>query len=78
MYKIAGELTPTVFNISARTLSSHALSIFGDHSDINAARQTGFAFLASSNVQEIMDMGAIAWASTLRSRIPFLHFLMVS
>ncbi|HPD33664.1 MAG TPA: pyruvate:ferredoxin (flavodoxin) oxidoreductase, partial [Candidatus Kapabacteria bacterium] len=74
MYKIAGELTPTVFNISARTLSSHALSIFGDHSDINAARQTGFAFLASSNVQEIMDMGAIAWASTLRSRIPFLHF----
>ena len=74
MYKIAGELTPTVFNISARTLSTHALSIFGDHSDINAARQTGFALLASSTVQEIMDMGAIAWSATLRSRIPFLHF----
>jgi len=74
MYKIAGELTPTVFNISARTIATHALSIFGDHSDINAARQTGFAMLAAGSVQEVMDMETIAWASTLRSRIPFLHF----
>lgn len=74
MFKISGELTPTVFNISARTLANHALSIFGDHSDINAARQTGFAMLASNSVQEVMDLETIAWASTLRSRIPFLHF----
>ncbi|OGU60120.1 MAG: pyruvate:ferredoxin (flavodoxin) oxidoreductase [Ignavibacteria bacterium GWF2_33_9] len=74
MYKISGELTPTVFNISARTLANHALSIFGDHSDINAARQTGFAMMASNSVQEVMDLETISWASTLRSRIPFLHF----
>lgn len=74
MYKIAGELTPTVFNISARTVATHALSIFGDHSDINAARQTGFAMIASANPQEVMDLETIAWSSTLRSRIPFLHF----
>ncbi len=74
MYKIAGELTPTVFNITARTIATHALSIFGDHSDIMAARATGFAFIGSSSVQEVMDMALIAQASTLESRIPFLHF----
>ena len=74
MFKIAGELTSTVFNISARTLATHALSIFGDHSDVMAARTTGFAFLASASVQEVMDMGLIAQASTLEARIPFLHF----
>ncbi len=74
MYKIAGELTPTVFNISARSLATHALSIFGDHSDIMAARGTGFAFLGAANIQEVMDFGLIAQASTLESRIPFLHF----
>ncbi len=74
MYKIAGELTATVFHVSARTVATHALSIFGDHSDVMAARATGFAFLASSNVQEIMDMALIAQAATLKSRIPFLHF----
>jgi len=74
MFKIAGELTSTVFNISARSLATHALSIFGDHSDIMAARSTGFAFLGSCSVQEVMDMALIAQASTLESRIPFLHF----
>ena len=74
MYKIAGELTATVFHVSARTVATHALSIFGDHSDVMAARATGFAFLASSNVQEIMDMALIAQAATLKTRIPFLHF----
>ncbi len=74
MYKIAGELTSTVFNITARSLASHALSIFGDHSDIMAARGTGFAFLASSSVQEVMDGVLIAQAASLESRIPFLHF----
>ena len=74
MYKIAGELTPTVFNISARTLATHALSIFGDHSDIMSARQTGFAFLGANSVQEVMDMALIAQASTLESRIPFIHW----
>lgn len=74
MFKIAGELTPTVFNISARTIATHALSIFGDHSDINAARTTGFAMIAGGSVQEVMDMSTIAWASTLRSRIPFINF----
>ncbi|MDR0926985.1 MAG: pyruvate:ferredoxin (flavodoxin) oxidoreductase [Ignavibacteria bacterium] len=74
MYKIAGEFTPTVFNVSARTLSTHALSIFGDHSDIMAARQTGFAFLGANSVQEVMDMALIAQASTLESRVPFLHW----
>jgi pyruvate-ferredoxin/flavodoxin oxidoreductase len=74
MFKIAGELTPTVFNISARALASHALSIFGDHSDIMAARMTGFAFLGANSVQEVMDMALIAQASTLESRVPFVHF----
>jgi pyruvate-ferredoxin/flavodoxin oxidoreductase len=74
MFKIAGELTPTVFNISARALATHALSIFGDHSDVMSARTTGFAFLASTNVQEVLDFVLIAQAATLESRIPFLHF----
>jgi len=74
MYKIAGELLPTVFHVSARALSAHALSIFGDHQDVMACRQTGFAMLAGSNVQEVMDIGAVAHLSTLTSRVPFLHF----
>jgi pyruvate-ferredoxin/flavodoxin oxidoreductase len=74
MYKIAGELTPTVFHVSARTLATHALSIFGDHSDVMAVRATGFALLASGSVQEAMDMALIAQAATLEARIPFLHF----
>jgi pyruvate-ferredoxin/flavodoxin oxidoreductase len=74
MFKIAGELTPTVFHVSARTVATHALSIFGDHSDVMAVRSTGFALLASASVQEAMDMALIAQASTLESRIPFLHF----
>ncbi len=74
MYKIAGELLPTVFHIAARTVATHALSIFGDHSDVMAARQTGFAMLASSNVQEVHDFALLAQAATLKSRIPFMHF----
>jgi len=74
MYKIAGELTPTVFHVSARSLACQALSIFGDHSDVMACRQTGFGMLASNNVQEIMDLALIAQQSTLASRVPFLHF----
>jgi pyruvate-ferredoxin/flavodoxin oxidoreductase len=74
MYKIAGELTPSVFHVSARSLAVHALSIFGDHSDVMAARQTGFAMLASASVQEVMDLALVSYASTLESRIPFLHF----
>src|SRR5664279_5506961 len=74
MYKIAGELTSTVFHVSARALAAQALSIFGDHSDVMAARQTGFAMLASGSPQEAHDMALIATASTLESRIPFLHF----
>jgi len=74
MYKIAGELLPTVFHISARSLACQALSIFGDHSDVMACRQTGFAFLASCNVQEVMDFALIAQQATLASRVPFLHF----
>ncbi len=74
MYKIAGELTPFVMHVSARALATHALSIFGDHSDVMACRQTGFAMLASASVQEAQDMAAIAHAATLRSRVPFLHF----
>ncbi|HET6429561.1 MAG TPA: pyruvate:ferredoxin (flavodoxin) oxidoreductase [Phycisphaerae bacterium] len=74
MYKIAGELTPTVFHVSARSLACQALSIFGDHSDVMAVRQTGFALLASNNVQEVMDLALIAQAATLESRVPFLHF----
>ncbi len=74
MYKIAGELTPTVFHVSARTVATHALSIFGDHSDVMAARQTGFALLASNSVQEAHDMALVAEAATLDSRVPFVHF----
>ncbi len=74
MYKIAGELTSTVFHVSARSVATHALSIFGDHSDIMATRQTGFALIASNNPQEVMDISLIAQAATLNSRIPFLHF----
>ncbi|MBC8400642.1 MAG: pyruvate:ferredoxin (flavodoxin) oxidoreductase [Candidatus Marinimicrobia bacterium] len=74
MFKIAGELTSTVFHVSARTVATHALSIFGDHSDVMAARSTGFGFLASSNVQEVMDMALIAQAATLEARVPFVHF----
>src|SRR5438093_2619334 len=74
MYKIAGELSPTVFHVAARSLATQALSIFGDHSDVMATRATGFAMLASSSVQEAGDMAAIAHAATLESRVPFLHF----
>ena len=74
MYKISGELLPCVFHVSARTLSTHALSIFGDHSDIYAARQTGFAMLATGSVQEVMDLAGVAHLSTIRSRVPFMHF----
>ena len=74
MYKIAGELLPTVFHITARTLATHALSIFGDHSDIMAVRQTGFALLGSASVQEAMDLALIAQAATFKSRVPFVHF----
>ena len=74
MYKIAGELLPSVFHVTARTLASHTLSIFGDHSDVMACRQTGFAMLAESNVQEIMDMSAVAHLATLKSRVPFVNF----
>lgn len=74
MYKIAGELIPSVIHVSARCVSTHALNIFGDHSDVMACRQTGYAMLCSANVQEVMDLGAVAHLSTLKSRIPFLHF----
>ena len=74
MYKIAGELLPAVFHVSARALASHALSIFGDHQDVMACRQTGFAMLASGSVQEAQDMAAVAHLSTIKSSVPFLHF----
>jgi len=74
MYKIAGELLPGVFHVSARTLSAHALSIFGDHSDVMSCRMTGFALLASSSPQEVMDMGAVAHLAAIKGRVPFLHF----
>jgi pyruvate-ferredoxin/flavodoxin oxidoreductase len=74
MYKIAGELTPTVFHVAARTIATHALSIFGDHSDVMAARATGWAMLCSASVQEAHDFALIAQAATLESRVPFLHF----
>jgi pyruvate-ferredoxin/flavodoxin oxidoreductase len=74
MYKIAGELTPAVFHVAARSLATQALSIFGDHSDVMAARQTGLALLCSASVQEAHDMALVAHAATLRSRVPFLHF----
>ncbi len=74
MYKIAGELLPAVFHVSARAIAAHALSIFGDHQDVMAARQTGFAFLASSSVQEAMDMALVAHLSAIESSVPFCHF----
>jgi len=74
MYKIAGELIPTVFHVSARALATHALSIFGDHSDVMSTRSTGFALMSSNSVQEVMDLALISQASSLESRIPFLHF----
>jgi pyruvate-ferredoxin/flavodoxin oxidoreductase len=74
MFKIAGELTPTVFNVTARTIATHALSIYGDHSDVMAVRSTGWAMLASCSVQEVMDMTLIAQAATLQARVPFVHF----
>ena len=74
MYKIAGELLPGVFHVSARAVAGHALSIFGDHSDVMATRQTGFALLASGSVQEVMDLASVAHLSAIKSRVPFLHF----
>lgn len=74
MYKMAGELLPAVFHVSARSVAAHALSIFGDHSDIYATRQTGFAMLASGSIQEIMDLAGVAHLSAIKSRIPFTHF----
>ncbi|MBQ5662423.1 MAG: pyruvate:ferredoxin (flavodoxin) oxidoreductase [Clostridia bacterium] len=74
MYKIAGELLPCVIHVSARCVASHALNIFGDHSDVYACRQTGFAMMAESNQQEIMDLGAVAHLATIKSRVPFLNF----
>ncbi len=74
MFKIAGELTPTVIHVAARTVATHALSIFGDHSDVMLARPTGFAMLASASVQEAHDLALVAHAATLRARVPFLHF----
>ena len=74
MYKIAGELLPCVFHVSARALASHALSIFGDHQDVMACRQTGFAMLAEGSVQEVMDLAAVAHLATIKSRVPFLNF----
>ena len=74
MYKIAGELLPCVFHVSARTLASHALCIFGDHQDVMSARQTGFAMLAEGSVQEVMDLAGVAHLATIKSRVPFVNF----
>ncbi|HEX2769292.1 MAG TPA: pyruvate:ferredoxin (flavodoxin) oxidoreductase, partial [Geobacteraceae bacterium] len=74
MFKIAGELTPTVFHVSARAIAAQALSIFGDHSDVMSCRSTGWAMLCSNNSQEVMDFALVSQAATLRSRVPFLHF----
>ena len=74
MYKIAGELLPCVFHVSARCVASHALNIFGDHSDVYACRQTGFAMLAETNPQEVMDLGAVAHLATIKGRVPFINF----
>lgn len=74
MYKIAGELLPGVFHVSARAVAGHALSIYGDHSDVMATRQTGFALLSAGSVQEVMDLGGVAHLSAIKSRVPFLHF----
>ena len=78
MYKIAGELLPGVFHVSARCVASHALNIFGDHSDVYACRQTGFAMLAETNVQEVMDLGAVAHLAAIESRVPFLNYFDAS
>ena len=74
MYKLAGELLPAVFHVSARTVATHALNIFGDHSDVMACRQTGFAMLCESNPQEVMDLGAVAHLAAIKGRVPFLNF----
>ncbi|MBE5737276.1 MAG: pyruvate:ferredoxin (flavodoxin) oxidoreductase [Clostridiales bacterium] len=74
MYKIAGELLPTVFHVSARALAAHSLNIFGDHADVMACRQTGFAMIASNSVQEVMDLALVSHLSTLKAKVPFLHF----
>lgn len=74
MYKIAGELSPAVIHVTARAIATHALSIFGDHSDVMAARQTGWAMLAAASVQEAHDLSLVSHAATLRTRVPFLHF----
>src|ERR1700757_2394217 len=74
MFKIAGELTPAVIHVAARAIATHALSIFGDHSDVMHARSTGWAMLCASSVQEARDFALVAHAATLRSRVPFLHF----
>src|SRR5687767_7072681 len=74
MYKIAGELTPAVFHVTARAVATHALSIFGDHRDVMAVRATGFALLSSRSVQEAQDLAVVAHAATLEARVPFLHF----
>mgnify|MGYP002312377369 CR=1 FL=1 len=74
MYKIAGELLPCVFNVTARTLATHALCIFGDHQDVMACRQTGFAMFCSGSVQEVMDLSAVPYLSTLESEVPFINF----
>jgi len=74
MYKISGEIMPAVFHVSARAVATHALSIFGDHSDINAVRQTGFSLLASASVQEVMDLALVAHLASIRSSLPFVHF----
>ncbi|MBW1912308.1 MAG: pyruvate:ferredoxin (flavodoxin) oxidoreductase, partial [Deltaproteobacteria bacterium] len=74
MYKISGEIMPTVFHVSARALAAHALSIFGDHSDVNAVKQTGFSLLASASIQEVMDLALVAHLSSIRASLPFIHF----
>ena len=74
MYKIAGELLPCVFNVSARTLASHSLCIFGDHQDVMACRQTGFAMFCSGSVQEVMDLSAVPHLATLETKVPFINF----
>ena len=74
MYKIAGELLPGVIHVAARSIAAHALSIFGDHQDVYAARQTGFCMLASGSIQEVMDLGGVAHLAAIKSSLPFLHF----
>ncbi len=78
LYKLAGQLTPFVLHVAARTVATHALSIFGDHSDVMAVRQTGCAMLCAASVQEAQDFALIAHRATLKSRVPFIHFLMAS